>query len=345
MSYLQQEIELDQERWAVVRPWVAALLPVNASIPSREFPLDDAKLEGVLPWLAYRLYEAGLLVDLGKQQADLQKVLKQYAASHMFDEMQLERLASLAGDAGVDFLAFKGHAVARTLYSNPACRPTSDFDVLVAPGQVTAAQSWLESAGYRAYDPYYGNHWLASQTWIPVQQGGFSSSVDLHWDISNRMYFRQRVDIAQLIRNAQRVPCGEAEIRVPGLIDNCIIACIHLAAMDPGMPLDLRWLLDIRLLMAAIPEDRVGELLERADQWRGVEACLVFGEAAAKLDDSDAMEPVLEGLRGAGSAKRMREYDHTLRSRGYDLWCYWGRLPGKEKAAFFGDLFCKIKAW
>ena len=81
----------------------------------------------------------------------------------------------------------------------------------------------------------------------------------------------------------------------------------------------------------------------RAAQLRAVEACLVFGEAAAGLDDSEQMAPVLEALRGAAKPKLMAEYDRTLGSRRWDLWGYWRRLKGKEKLGFFGDFLRKIR--
>ena len=60
-----------------------------------------------MPWLAYRLHETGLLESLDEQRVEIQQVLKQCAASHMFSELELGRLTNLAGEAGVDFVVFK----------------------------------------------------------------------------------------------------------------------------------------------------------------------------------------------------------------------------------------------
>jgi hypothetical protein len=293
----------------------------------------------VLPWLAHTLHEAG---QLGEQQAEVRKILNECAALHLFGEHELARLAERARYFGVDFVAFKGHAVARTIYGHPACRPTSDFDVLVAPGDVIAAQALIKESGYRPYGAYYGTLWLASQVWVPESGGALQGSLDLHWDVTNRMYFRHRVSIKNLVRDARRVPCGDTELRVPCPVDNLVIACIHLAAMDPGITVDLRWLLDIRLLLAEIAGSEIDALVERAREWHAVEACLVFGEAAAGLDDDPAVQPVLEALRATASAQRMAEYDRTLRSRGYDLWRYWLRLGAREKVELVGAFARKV---
>ena len=69
-----------------------------------------------------------------------------------------------------------------------------------------------------------------------------------------------------------------------------------------------------------------------------MEACLVYGEMAAELGDAEQLEPVLEALRGVADDKRWRFYQRTLRNRLVDLVVYWGRLPGKDKILFFGDL-------
>jgi len=342
MSFLQQSVELESPRWQALQPWVAALLSDAQKLPRTALPLESATREGVLPWLAHSLHDAGRLQGLGDQQPEIRKVLNHCAAVHLFGERELSRLAALSRDFDMGFVVFKGHAVARTLYAHPACRPTSDFDLLVAPGQVAAAQDWLKAAGYRPYDPYYGTLWLASQVWVPETAASLAGSLDLHWDVSSRMYFRHRVSIDALIRDAPRVPCGETEIRVPCPIDNLVIACIHLAAMDPGITVDLRWLLDIRLLMAEIAPLKIDNLVERAREWHAAEACLVFGEAAGRLDDSPVVQPVLEALRAAASPRRMAEYDRTLRSRGYDLWRYWLRLGAREKVGLVGDAVRKV---
>jgi hypothetical protein len=260
----------------------------------------------------------------------------------MLAEQGLEHLLADAERTGVEFVAIKGHALARTLYPNAACRPTSDFDLLVDPGQVTEARRLLAELGYRAFGRYHGNYWLASQTWHFLENGRARYAVDLHWDITNRMYFRNRVDLSELVRQAPRAACGGQFLRVTDKADSLIVACVHLAAFKPGLSVDLRWLLDIRLLLGALGENEIPGFVERALECHAVEACLVFGEAAAKLDESGAMEPVLKALRAAASERRMAEYDRTLRSRGYDLWRYWLRLGRGDKVGLLGDLFRKI---
>jgi len=82
---------------------------------------------------------------------------------HLACEAELERLALSAKQRGVRFLAFKGHSVARTLYPHPACRPTSDFDLLIDPRQVAEVRQWLAAADYAPTDPFAGTIWLGGR--------------------------------------------------------------------------------------------------------------------------------------------------------------------------------------
>ena len=64
----------------------------------------------------------------------------------------------------------------------------------------------------------------------------------------------------------------------------------------------------------------------------------MFGEMATGLGDPNAVEPVLDALRGVASERRMKAFDRTLRWRGWDLASYWVRLPVQDKVGLLGDL-------
>ena len=319
--------------------WIAACLGDGFQPPAGAFPLDAAAAEGILPWLAYRLYDSGALDSLPAEQRDeLRDALRRWSLMHLDCEGELERLMESASQAGLHFLAFKGHSVSRTLYPNPACRPTSDFDLLINPRQLEPAKAWLSALGYEPVDPFAGTLWLGAQSWSRTIDGTVRFHVDVHWDYTSRMYFRRRLGFEEIWDASLEVPCGETSLRVPCKVDNLLIACVHLAAFDPGIPVRLIWLLDIYLLMAALDEAELAFLLERAEKAHAIEACLVFGEMAAELGPEGSIEPVLDALRGLASERQARAYYRTLRWRALDLGAYWVRLPVKEKLEFFGDL-------
>ena len=319
--------------------WVAACLADQLHLPDVDLPMQAAADQGVLPWLGWRLHEAGLLPELADaEQEDLRHSLRRWALMHLDCEAELERLAQSAAELGIRFLAFKGHSVARTLYPHPACRPTSDFDLLIDPEQVEPAREWIAGLGYTPLQAFVGTVWLGAQSWASAAAGNARFHADLHWDYSNRMYFRRRLPFATIWAESLAVPCGATTLRVPCPADDLVLACVHLAAHDPGMPVLQRWLLDIRLLMGAVNGPELPLLLERARRAHAVEACLAYGEQAAELGEPEALAPVLSALRAEASPRRWRGYQRTLRWRGWDLACYWARLPIRQKAGFFGDM-------
>lgn len=323
--------------------WLACCLADDVRPPAGTLPVDEADAEGVLPWLGWRLQASGALATLpAAQQKDLRHALRHWSLMHLDSEAELARLAQSAAKRGVRVIAFKGHSVARTLYPNPACRPTSDFDLLVDPAQVSAAQAWLTEMGYMPTQQFVGTHWRAAQNWAFGEAGAARFHADLHWDCSNRMYFRRRLPFAAIWEASRHVASGDTPLRVPCPVDDLILACVHLAAFKPGLHVKLVWLLDIYLLMAALNADEIPLLVERAGRARALEACLEFGQRAAALGDPRQPQGVIEALRDAASERRWRGYQRTLRWRSWDLACYWGRLSLIDKARFIGDMLRRV---
>lgn len=61
---------------------------------------------------------------------------------------QLGQALAALNAAGVPVLLLKGAALAHTLYAHPAGRPFRDLDLLIRPGQTTAAFATLRQLGY-----------------------------------------------------------------------------------------------------------------------------------------------------------------------------------------------------
>ena len=344
MTYLSKKRSNEGAFDKDLQSWIKACISNQFRPTDQDFPQTQSESEGLLPWLAYRLHETGTLESLPTtQQDELRQGLRHSSLLHLDCEGELKRLSHSAAEDGIRLLTFKGHAVARTLYPHPACRVTSDFDFLVDPLQLDGIRSWLADSEYAPTNPFAGTIWLGAQNWAREIGGVTRFHSDIHWDYTSRMYFRQRLSFDDIWDRSVEVPCGDFMLRVPCPVDNLVLACVHLAAFDPGLHVRLIWLLDIYLLMASLDDSDVAFLLERAEKAHALEACLVFGERAEELGDADALGAVLSGLRKVASKRRMRAYDRTLRWRGWDLACYWARLGVKEKVLFFGDMVRWVK--
>jgi hypothetical protein len=302
-------------------------------------PIESIAHDTTLPWLAHRLHESGALAS---QEPDLQAALRDALRSstllHLDSEAELQRLAELSGESGLRFLVFKGHALARSLYPVPASRPTGDFDILVDGGELETARRWLARAGYVPIDPFAGTVWLGAQNWDRPIAGKDHYHVDLHWDYTSRMYFRMGLEFDALWAASKEVGSGGAAVRIPCPGDNLVIACIHLAAFDPGLKIRTVWLLDVFLLMRSLGREGIEFFLERAATARATEACLAIGEMAADLGPPGALDDVLAPLRAVADERRWHIYQRTLRNRALDLAAYWVRLDLSDKLRFFGEM-------
>lgn len=99
---------------------------------------------------------------------------------------ELRRVAAAFDDRGVPFTAFKGPALAITLYGDLASREYNDLDLLVPENRVDDAEDVLASLGYtppqgdRAFRRAFLGH-LRQNTFGRI---GGPTAVDLHWDFS-----------------------------------------------------------------------------------------------------------------------------------------------------------------
>ncbi len=99
---------------------------------------------------------------------------------------ELRHVAAAFDERGVAFTAFKGPALAITLYGNLADREYNDLDLLVPEDRVDDAEDVLASLGYhppqghRAFRRAFLGH-LRQNTF---RREGSPTAIDLHWDFS-----------------------------------------------------------------------------------------------------------------------------------------------------------------
>jgi Uncharacterised nucleotidyltransferase len=85
---------------------------------------------------------------------------------------------------GIEFITFKGVALATHLYGDPSAREYVDIDLLVPPGRVHAAEASLAALGYRS--PL--GEWRVREAFLGYQRQyqlldpDTGRALDLHWD-------------------------------------------------------------------------------------------------------------------------------------------------------------------
>ncbi|MDO9327070.1 MAG: nucleotidyltransferase family protein, partial [Methanoregula sp.] len=115
----------------------------------------------------------------------LNKNFQTASARTLLAGVQIQAVANAMRDAGIPVILLKGHALARTVYPDPALRQSSDIDMLVQPHNFPVAEAVLEKLGYscpaKIFHIYpYGDH---HEKFFPPGNKGLR--LQLHWATDN----------------------------------------------------------------------------------------------------------------------------------------------------------------
>jgi putative nucleotidyltransferase-like protein len=145
-----------------------------------------AAAHGVRPHLLKALNDnvwAGRVSEL-KQKLDV------FQCAHMARNLhlasQLLRVVNAFDEYGIPFATFKGIALATSLYGDISRREFNDIDIIVRTVDVSAAESALQSCGYR---PALGSSREWRKAFLAYQRQHMfvdadSVTIDLHWGLT-----------------------------------------------------------------------------------------------------------------------------------------------------------------
>jgi hypothetical protein len=146
----------------------------------------------------HRLQSNGLLESLPPDTIDaLRQARMSAAVGYLAQRASLDRLDRLFEAEGIRYVAMKGAHVRECVYPDPALRPASDIDMLIAPADRRHAARILLDAGYTVHpEPANISH-EATFTHGAVD-------IDLHWHILRPG--RTRIELTtELLARRQRV--------------------------------------------------------------------------------------------------------------------------------------------
>lgn len=118
--------------------------------------------------------------------------------------VSLRAIAMLA-DAGIRSVPLKGPLMGEAIYGDPGRRPSSDIDLLVAPGQLRAAVEVVRELGYGAPTDYVDANGLPLLHFLLVHERGELPPMELHWRVH---WYEQRFASERLLPPAVE-PLGE----------------------------------------------------------------------------------------------------------------------------------------
>lgn len=195
--------------------------------------LRSAYWHGVEPILYYELKNA---VENSAIPKDVIYSLKNsfYKTSAFNTAMYID-LAAISGEftkKGIDFIAFKGVALAKTVYSNLGFRKMIDIDILIKKEDLIHAESILKALGYifrgnRAPEWYRENYY--HMLYANPKKG---TLVELHWHVASNSYpskiaLTGHDIIDSLWKRAQWIEIDGTVMKVLCPEDSVFILCLH----------------------------------------------------------------------------------------------------------------------
>jgi hypothetical protein len=193
---------------------------------------------------------------------------------------QLVRLLKTLEANGITAVAFKGPALALTLYGNVARRQFGDLDILVRPRDVAESARAIEAAGFEPLVPVRPamRAQLLRHAYVQMfHSAGSRTLVELHWDIAEP-HWAIRFDADAMWRRLETLALPGASARVPAAEDLLLLLCIHNVRHDAD---SLEGLCSIAALVRGTPDldwDRVWRQAEDMRCRRILEFGLLLAE-------------------------------------------------------------------
>jgi Uncharacterised nucleotidyltransferase len=307
--------------------------------------LDTARLNGVLPLLASKLYGKNSVHEPEEILTACREEARNQAIYELAHRVEIIGVLEALDSAGISPLILKGTALAYNLYPNPALRPRCDTDLLIHPEWRRETDLTLKSLGYSQSEGGEGEHIFYEAAWSREDRLGVTHNLDIHWRISNSEILAKSLGYDELAERSVGIIALGAHARTLSPIHALLFACIHRAghAHAPlyvdGIAYDamnrLIWLYDIHLMISQMSIGDLGEFAALASAKRVREICRDALLRTRECFATEIPQPILESLNNSGSnepsalflsagkARMMAENFRAL--KGWQARCGWIR--------------------
>lgn len=191
---------------------------------------------------------------------DLSRLRRERALLETCAQRELIRVLGRLAAAGISVLLMKGAPLAYTHYPFPSLRPRNDADLLVDVNDADHACRVLRDAGYHNADPYPGSS-LSQQQLFARRWRDMPCLIDLHWKVSPRPVFRDRLSFRELWDGSRPVAALGPHARTLKPVHALLLACMHRVAHGDE---SLIWLYDLHLILERLSESETEEFIETA---------------------------------------------------------------------------------
>jgi hypothetical protein len=169
---------------------------------------------------------------------------------------ELARLLELLECRGISIIAYKGPALAVSVYGNLSLRQFGDLDILVRKRDAPKVKEVLITQGYRLLthesdEAIHHYHLLRDASW---------GVVEVHWR-AVRGCFPCSLETDELLRRAERVSLASKTVLSPGAEDLLLILCAH--GTKHGWD-HLEWICDVAEVIRAHQGLQWARVVQRA---------------------------------------------------------------------------------
>jgi len=197
------------------------------------------------------LYQALATVKAEVPAQEMQVLERHYQINlhkAMFLSRELIRITDRLSELGVEFLPYKGLALAQMMYGDVALRQSGDIDVLIRAADLPRIRDAVQELGYSPHAP------LSEAQQQAYLKSGYECAFDgpagpnlleLQWAIQPKFYAVD-FDMEGLFRRAVTVEVAGRAIKTPSLEDLFVVLCLHAAKHVWGR---LVWTCDLARLM------------------------------------------------------------------------------------------------
>jgi len=157
---------------------------------------------------------------------------------------ELIRIADRLSQAGIEFLPYKGLALAQMVYGDIALRQSGDIDLLIRSADLPRTSNALREIGYTPHAP------LSERQQRAYLKSGYECVFDgpagphlleVQWALQPRFYAVD-YDLEELFQKAVPVEVAGYAMKTPSFEDLFVILCLHAAKHVWGQ---LVWLCDL----------------------------------------------------------------------------------------------------
>lgn len=205
---------------------------------------EQAERHGLAPLVYHHLQQAGVVIPRSAKGA-LQGLYLRHRHTNQVRSQMVAEIAAALDKAGIQVLTLKGIALAHLVYGQAGLRPMRDLDLLVKRADLLKAREILVQLGFDAPDagqrPVPDKH-LDNAT---RQAQGFSSSVELHYNLFNR-FAPATMTLETIHALPLQFECAGVPISTLGPEDMLLHLCEHLAYhASIWEPIRFIWLADV----------------------------------------------------------------------------------------------------